>query len=99
MDVGLRYIKDLFNTISDNDRMTMPYLRIGSSRSHCSCDPRSSVDPTATGHYKNYAPEYHGSNEPCMQPWDYYVTTYGSLVADGTALFEEAQVPYKGAGL
>lgn len=77
----------------------MAYLRIGSSRSYCSCDPKSSVDPTATGHYENYAPDYHGSSEPCGLPWDYYVTTYATLVGDDPGGYAEAQVPYHGAGL
>lgn len=77
----------------------MAYLRIGSSRSYCSCDPKSSVDPTATGHYENYAPEHHNSKPPCGLEWDYYVTTYGSLVSDEPLTFAGARVPFKVDGV
>lgn len=73
----------------------MAYLLVGGTRSRCSCDHRSSVDPTATGHYENYSPEYHGSADPCGLPWDYYVTTYGRLVHDGHVRYERATVPFK----
>lgn len=73
----------------------MAYLLVGGTRSRCSCDHRSSVDPTATGHYENYAPDYHKSAEPCNQPWDYYVTTYGSLISNEPVEYAEASVPFK----
>ena len=76
----------------------MAYLLVGSSRSRCSCDQRSSVNPRATGHYMNYAPEYHKSAEPCDQPWDYYVVTYASW-PDGPQPYAEASVPFKADGV
>ncbi len=72
----------------------MAYLLVGGTRSRCSCDHRSSVDPTATGHYENYSPEYHGSADPCGLPWDYYVTTYASWPG-GPIGYKDASVPFK----
>jgi hypothetical protein len=72
----------------------MAYLRIGRTRSYCSCDPNSSVDPDVTGHYENFAPEYHGSKEPCGEPWDYYVMTY-----TGIGPYKNAAIPYNSQGV
>lgn len=65
----------------------MAYLIISSFSSSCSCDSRSSVNPTATGHYENIAPDYHNSGEPCGEEWEFYVSSYG-------VEFKNAKVPW-----
>ena len=54
----------------------MAYLIVGWWESKCSCDPKSNVNPSATGHYDNFE-GYLGKSPqgPCNEEWEHHVTT------------------------